>query len=237
MTAPIRDMDPRASSPLGEARHAMLLLILGCAVLALSSIAPRNRITWFIEVAPLFVVGPWLLLTWHRFRLSLLAYQLLFVLAFVLIVGAHYTYSMVPPGDWLQTKLGFQRNHFDRLAQFTAGAVTAILVRELLMRRTGLRPGVALFLLACAAALSASALHELAEWLSARQLGSRAEAFIGAQGDPWDTQWDLTWALIGAIAAQLLIARWHERQVQRLRERETLLSDPPQAPLAADQAG
>src|SRR5262245_10829887 len=120
--------------PLGEARQAVVLLILGCAALALSSIAPRNRLTWFLEVMPLFIAGPLLLLTWQRFRLTLLSYQLVFLHALVLIMGAHYTYALVPAGAWLQDAFDLSRNHYDRLGHFAQGFVPAILVREILLR-------------------------------------------------------------------------------------------------------
>ena len=44
--------------------------------------------------------------------------------------------------------------------------------------------------------------------------GEAADAFLGTQGDLWDTQWDMFLALCGAIAAQLLVGRWHDRLLE-----------------------
>ncbi|HEY9381774.1 MAG TPA: DUF2238 domain-containing protein [Burkholderiales bacterium] len=198
-----------------EARHAMVLLILGCAALALSSIAPRNRLTWFMEVLPVFIAGPLLMLTWQRFRLTLLSYQLIFIYAIILIGGAHYTYALVPPGEWVQHALNLDRNPYDRLAQFSQGFVSAILAREMLLRLTPLRRGRMLFFLVCCIGLAISAFYELLEWRAALAMHTKAEAFLGAQGDLWDTQRDMFAALIGAVLAQALLARWHERQLAR----------------------
>ena len=199
-----------------EARHAMVLLILGCAALALSSIAPRNRLTWFMEVLPVFIAGPLLMLTWQRFRLTLLSYQLIFIHAIILIVGAHYTYALVPAGEWVQHVLNLDRNPYDRLGHFAQGFVPAILAREILLRLTPLRRGRMLFFLVCCICLAISAFYELLEWGAALAMGEKADAFLGTQGDVWDTQWDMFVALVGAVLAQALLARWHDRQISRL---------------------
>ena len=199
-----------------EARHAMVLLILGCAALALSSIAPRNRLTWFMEVLPVFIAGPLLMLTWQRFRLTLLSYQLIFIHAIILIVGAHYTYALVPPGEWVQHALNLDRNPYDRLGHFAQGFVPAILAREILLRLTPLRRGRMLFFLVCCICLAISAFYELLEWGAALAMGEKADAFLGTQGDVWDTQWDMFVALVGAVLAQALLARRHDRQISRL---------------------
>ena len=199
-----------------EARHAMVLLILGCAALALSSIAPRNRLTWFMEVLPVFIAGPLLMLTWQRFRLTLLSYQLIFIYAIILIGGAHYTYALVPPGEWVQHALNLDRNPYDRLGHFAQGFVPAILAREILLRLTPLRRGRMLFFLVCCICLAISAFYELLEWGAALAMGEKADAFLGTQGDVWDTQWDMFVALVGAVLAQALLARRHDRQISRL---------------------
>lgn len=199
-----------------EARHAMVLLILGCAALALSSIAPRDRLTWFMEVLPVFIAGPLLMLTWQRFRLTLLSYQLIFIHAIILIVGAHYTYALVPAGEWVQHALSLDRNPYDRLGHFAQGFVPAILTREILLRLTPLRRGRMLFFLVCCVCLAISAFYELLEWWSALAMRENAAAFLGTQGDVWDTQWDMFVALVGAILAQVLLARRHDRQITRL---------------------
>lgn len=192
------------------------LLAAVTAVLVWSGILPRDRGTWLMEVVPVLVVVPILAATHRRFPLSPLLYLLIALHAAILCVGGHYTYAEVPAGFWFRDLLGLSRNHYDRLGHLFQGLVPALVARELLLRRTPLRPGGWLFTLATSVALAVSALYELGEWLAAVILGQGADAFLGTQGDPWDTQWDMFMALLGALLAQLLLARLQDRQLARL---------------------
>jgi len=197
-------------------REPRALLVLGILLLALSGLSPHDRFTWFLEVAPILAALPVLVLTARRFPLTPLAYRLIFLHAIVLMVGGHYTYAEVPLGFWIRDLFGFARNHYDRLGHFLQGFVPAILVREVLRRKTPVpRGGWLLFLTTCVC-MAISATYELFEWLMAVLSGSAAMAFLGTQGDVWDTQWDMLIALIGALTAQLLLSRLHERQLARL---------------------
>src|SRR5512140_3335173 len=186
------------------------------AVLVWSAILPRDRGTWLMEVAPVLVAVPILAATHRRFPLTPLLYLLIALHAAILCVGGHYTYAEVPAGFWFRDLLGLSRNHYDRLGHLFQGLVPALVARELLLRRTPLRPGRWLFTLATSVALAVSALYELGEWLAAVILGQGADAFLGTQGDPWDTQWDMFMALLGALLAQVLLARLQDRQLTRL---------------------
>jgi len=136
--------------------------------------------------------------------------------ATILMLGGHYTYAEVPLGNWVKDALGLARNHYDRLGHFAQGFVPAILAREILLRKTPLRSGRWLFFLVTCVCLAISACYELIEWWTAVATGEAATAFLGTQGDPWDTQWDMFIALIGAVTAQLLLARGHDRQLSAL---------------------
>ena len=197
-------------------REPLVLLVLAGVALAVSGIGPKDRFTWLLEVAPVLIGVPILLATYRRFPLTPLAYRLVFVHALILMLGGHYTYAEVPPGFWVRDLLGLARNPYDRLGHLAQGFVPAILARELLLRRTPLSRGGWLFTLVTAVCLSISALYELVEWGTAVLTGEAAEAFLGTQGDIWDTQWDMFVALLGALAAQLLLARLHDRELARL---------------------
>jgi len=199
-----------------DAAYPTALLGAVLVLLGWSAIAPHDRFTWFLEVAPVLIGAPVLLGTYARFRLTPLLYTLLAIHAGVLIVGGHYTYAEVPLGFWAQDAFGFARNHYDRIGHFAQGFVPAILARELLLRLTPLRVGNWLFFLVLCVCLAFSAFYELVEWWVAAATGSAAEAFLGTQGDPWDTQWDMFLALIGATTAQLLLSRLHDRQLAEL---------------------
>ena len=199
-------------------REPRLLLGAGAVLLVLSGIGPRDRATWMLEVAPILIAAPILILTARRFPLTPLAYRLIFVHSLVLMLGGHYTYAEVPLGFWMERVFGFARNHYDRLGHFTQGFVPAIVVREILIRRSPVAPGKWLVLLVLCVCLAISALYELVEWWTALLGGEGADAFLGTQGDQWDTQWDMFLALVGAAAALVLLSRLHDGQIARLEE-------------------
>jgi putative membrane protein len=145
-----------------------------------------------------------------------LVYGLIAVHACVLFIGGHYTYAEVPLGFWAQRMFGWTRNNYDRVGHFFQGFVPALVTREVLLRVTPLRRGAWLFFLVTCVCLAASALYELIEWRAAVALGQSADAFLGTQGDPWDTQEDMATALAGAVLAQLLLSRLHDRSIARL---------------------
>ena len=192
------------------------LLALVIAALVLSGIAPFDRVTWLLEVFPVLVALPLLIVSARRFPLSPLAYRLVALHALILIVGGHYTYARVPPGFWLQEMFDLSRNHYDRLGHLAQGFVPAILAREFLLRKTPLQRGGWLFVIVVSISLSISAMYELIEWWSALLGGEAADAFLGTQGDVWDTQWDMFCALVGALAAQVFLRRTHDRSLARL---------------------
>lgn len=199
-----------------RSREPAVLLFAALALLVLSGVGPKDRFTWWLEVAPILIGAPILVATYSRFPLTPLLYRLLFLHALVLMLGGHYTYAEVPLGFWVRDLFGLARNHYDRLGHFAQGFVPAILARELLRRKTPLMPGGWLFFLVTCVCLAFSALYELIEWWTAASTGTAAEAFLGTQGDVWDTQWDMFLALVGALAAQLLLARRHEKELRPL---------------------
>jgi putative membrane protein len=199
------------------AREPIVLLAAGGVALVVSAIHPKDYFTWLLEVAPILIGVPVLVATYRRFPLTPLAYRLILVHALILMVGGHYTYAEVPLGFWVQRALGLARNHYDRLGHFAQGFVPAVLAREILLRRSPLRPGKWLFFLVTCVCLAISACYEFVEWWTAVTTGDSATAFLGTQGDPWDTQWDMFLALVGAITAQVTLARAHDRQLEQLR--------------------
>ncbi len=196
-------------------RLPLALLILVVAALLWSAVGPHDRFTWWLEVAPVLIGLPILVASARRFPLTPLLQVLLALHAVVLIIGGHYTYAEVPVGFWVRDAFGFERNHYDRLGHLMQGFVPAILARELLLRTSALRGRWLPFLVVCAC-LAFSAFYEMIEWWTAAASGEDATAFLGTQGDPWDTQWDMFLALIGAITAQLTLAWLHDRQLARL---------------------
>jgi putative membrane protein len=197
-------------------REPLVLLAAGLLALAVTAIRPHDYFTWLLEVAPILIGVPILVWSYRRFPLTPLLYRLLLVHALILMLGGHYTYAEVPLGFWVRDALGLARNHYDRLGHFAQGFVPAILAREILLRKTPLRRGGWLFFLVTCVCLAFSAFYELVEWWTALISGEGATAFLGTQGDVWDTQWDMFLALVGCLTAQLTLSRAHDRQLARL---------------------
>ena len=199
-----------------QRREPAILLTATIVALIVSRIGAAEPGTWVLEVFPIFLAIPLLVATAKRFPLTPLAYRLLFVHALILMLGGHYTYAKVPVGFWVQDALHLGRNHYDRLGHFAQGFVPAIIAREVLLRRSPLQQGKWLFFLVICVCLAVSASYELIEWLAATLGGSSADAFLGTQGDVWDTQWDMFMALVGALTSLVLLSRVHDVQLRRL---------------------
>ena len=191
------------------------------AALVVSGVKPYDRATWWLEVAPVLIALPILVATHQRYPLTGLLYFLVAVHALVLIYGGAYTYARVPLGFWLQDALGFERNPYDRIGHFMQGFVPAMIAREILVRG-GFVNGRRMLAFVCVCiALAVSAFYELIEWWAALAFGQGAHEFLGTQGDPWDTQADMFFALVGASASLFLLSSLHDRQIERLRSAST----------------
>ena len=199
-------------------RRLTWFCLLLAPVLAWSAVRPHDYFTWFLEVVPVLIGLPIALALHRRFPLSNLLLVLLWWHGVILIFGGHYTYARVPLGDWAMSWFGWTRNNYDKLGHFAQGFVPAILTREILIRTSPLKGSKWLPFLVVSVCLAFSALYELIEWLTAVTSGAAAEDFLGTQGDPWDTQTDMAMALVGAIAAVVLLARWHDRSLEKLAE-------------------
>lgn len=183
-------------------------------VLIWSGIAPYDRLTWALEVAPAIIGLALIIATRRRFPLTPLLLWLVLAHAVVLMIGGHYTYALTPVGDWMSAWFGFERNNYDKIGHFMQGFVPAILAREVLIRRRVIAGKAWLNFLVVSVCLAFSAGYELIEWAVAEISSEAAEAFLGTQGYVWDTQSDMAWALFGAVVALLVLSRPHDRQLR-----------------------
>ena len=179
-----------------------------------SATNPKEYFTWFLEVLPAMIGAVLLLWTYNSFRLTTMLYILILLHMILLMVGGHYTYAEVPLFDTIKEYLGQDRNNFDKLGHFAQGFEPAILAREILIRKHVVNGSKWLIFIILSICLGFSALYELIEWQVAVWSGTEAKAFLGTQGYIWDTQSDMAYALFGAIAALLLLSRWHDRQLK-----------------------
>ncbi len=178
-----------------------------------SAIRPHDYFTWMLEVFPAIIGAVILASTYRRFRFTTLVYTLIAVHMIILMVGGHYTYAEVPIGNWIRDQFQLSRNHYDRLGHFAQGFVPAMIAREVLLRLNVLKRGRWLFVIVVSICLAVSALYELLEWTVSALTGSAGDAFLGTQGDVFDTQKDMAMALVGAVTALLTLSKFHDRQL------------------------
>jgi putative membrane protein len=199
-----------------------VLLILFSAVFVWSLIHPHDYFTWILEVFPAIIGIALIFALRRRFPLTPLVLTLLTLHAIILMVGGHYTYAEVPLGFWMKSAFHFTRNHYDRIGHFAQGFVPAMVAREVLIRRDVVRTRGWRYFIIVSICLAISASYELMEWLVSLATGSKGDAFLGTQGDVWDTQEDMATALIAALMAPLVLGRLQDRQIARLeRGRES----------------
>ncbi len=210
-----------------DAKLHLSLLALAAVVLSWSGTNPKDRLTWLLEVSPAIVAGVVLAAAYPRWRFTPLVIVLIAVHAMILMVGGKYTYAEVPAFNWLKDEFDLSRNYFDRVGHFAQGFVPAMVAREILLRQGILKRGGWLFFLVTCVCMAVSAFYEFIEWWTALAAGGAAEAFLGTQGDVWDTQWDMFTAMCGAIVAQLLLSRWHDRQIAARPAAETVRAGNP----------
>ena len=200
-------------------RVPLILLALLSPVFIWSWVDPYDRLVWWLEASPAVIAVILLGATAHRFRFTDLVYILVALHAVVLLIGANYTYARMPLFNHISEMLELGRNHYDRLGHIFQGFVPAIVARELLLRTSPLRPGKWLFTLIVLSSAGISAIYEIIEWLSAEIGHDGSDDFLGSQGDIWDAQKDMLLCTLGAMAAQLLLARRHDRQLANLTAR------------------
>lgn len=185
-------------------------------MLVWSAIQPHNSVAWILDAIPALAAFVAVLATHRQFALTPLAYGLILMLCALILIGAHYSFGKVPFFDWIKPLFGYQRNNFDKLAHFFQGFTPAIIFREILVRFGVFRNRRWLVAIVPALCLALSAAYELVEWAVAVILRDHAEDFLAIQGDPWDAQSDMAFALTGAIMSLALLSRQHDKQIERL---------------------
>ena len=201
-------------------KSLVLALVPLLGLLALSGARPYDRATWVLEVFPIFIALPILWATYHRFPLTTILYVCIFTHALVLMLGGAYTYARVPLGFEMAEVFGLHRNPYDKIGHFVQGLVPALVGREILIRGAYVHGRKMLAFVVVCIVLAISATYELIEWGAALAFGQGAVEFLGTQGDPWDTQSDMFFALIGGVAALALFSGIQDRQIGRLKIRQ-----------------
>lgn len=197
--------------------HLFLLLVV-TAVFIWSVIKPAGYLIWILEVSPAVIGLMIVLATYNKFRLTTLSYIIITILAIMMFVGGHYTYSKVPLFNWAKDIFHFNRNHYDRFGHFLKG-LFVIVIREILLRKTPITKGYWLLVIATSISLAIASLYEIIEWLSSKitREGKITKSFLGMQGDIWDAQWDMSLTLVGTILALLILSKLHNRLLKKFK--------------------
>jgi putative membrane protein len=200
----------------GIKRIHLLLLLVVIAVFIWSAIKPASYLTWMLEVSPAVVGLIIVIAAYNKFRFTTLSYVIMTILAIIMFVGGHYVYSKVPLFDWIKDAYDLKRNHYDRFGHLLKG-LFAIVLREMLLRKTPLTKGPWLFTIVISMSLAIAALYEIIEWLASKiaKGGKAIKDFLGTQGDIWDTQWDMLCCLVGSIVALLIFSKLHDRLLKK----------------------
>ncbi|OFI07113.1 inner membrane protein YjdF [Clostridium acetireducens DSM 10703] len=198
-----------------DKRLHLFLIISITIILIYSGINPFNRFTWFLEVIPAIIGGAVLIYIYPKFKFTNLVYILIWVHAIILIVGGHYTYAEMPLFNWIRDTFNFSRNYYDRLGHFAQGFIPAMVAREILIKNSIVNKKKWLGFIVICICLAISASYELIEFAVAKLTGTAAEAFLGTQGDVWDTQWDMFFALIGSIVSIFTLSRYQDNQLDK----------------------
>jgi len=197
-------------------RVHLVLLIIVIIVFIWSAIKPVSYYSWVLEVAPAVASIAIVLILYNKFRLTTLSYSIIAFVTILMFIGGHYIYSNVPLFDWLKDTWDLKRNHYDRFGHFMKGLI-AIVIREILLRKTLLYKGGWLNGIVISIVLAIASLYEIVEWLFAMLTkgGRASKDFLGTQGDIWDTQWDMVLSFAGSIIAIILLTKMHEQLLKR----------------------
>lgn len=202
---------------MGESRKKVHLILLGLVAIAyiFSAINPYDRLAWLGQSTPAVLYILLLIVIYSRFRFTNFAYVMVFLHVLLLLYGAHYTYSDNPLFNNLAEQFDWQRNYFDRVGHFMQGFVPAFLFKEFYLLGGYVKKGKILLLIVILSCLGLSAAYELGEFALVKILNVPIDTVMGTQGDPFDSHWDMLWALIGAGLAIFAFGPLHDQNIQR----------------------
>ncbi|UCF87268.1 MAG: DUF2238 domain-containing protein [Nitrospiraceae bacterium] len=200
-------------------KSIVLWLTIFFAVLIWSGINPHDYFTWLLEVSPALIGLALLAATYRRFQFTELTYWLILIHCIILMIGGHYTYARGPLFNWIRDTFELSRNHYDKVGHFAQGFIPAVIIREILIRKSPVKQGAWLFFIVVSVCLALSAFYEFIEWWVAVLSGTAADAFLGTQGYVWDTQSDMFLALLGAILSLIIFGKLHDRLLMEMSKK------------------
>lgn len=198
-----------------EKSHKLMLGVF-IVVLIWSAIKPYSFITWLPEALPAIVMVVGFGLTYNKYRLSNFAYFVIFIHIIIILIGSKYTYERNPLFNYLMERYNLNRNYYDRVGHFAQGFTPAIVAKEILLKEGYLKRSKIFYYILMSIVLAISAFYELIEFATSKITGIPGYIILSYQGDEWDTQWDMTMALIGGIIALALFRKIHDKSMKKL---------------------
>ena len=174
--------------------------------------APYPQQMYLQHIPTVLALASWPLLA-RRFPLTNPAFFCIAAFLLLHVVAARYIYSYVPYDEWssrllgfsITERFGFSRNHFDRVVHFSFGLLFVRPVWEVCVRYLRV-PRRFAYYVAFEFVLAFSMVYELVEWgLSLSLAGQDADAYNGQQGDMWDAQKDMSFAMLGASVSLFVL--------------------------------
>lgn len=193
-----------------------LMLIIFFIVLICSAYKPYSFITWLLEALPAIIMVLVLALTYRRFRFSNFVYLVVLVHMIILLIGSKYTYERNPLFNLFMEKWDLNRNYFDRVGHYAQGFTPALMAKELLLRKKYVKMNKMFYFIVICIVLAISAAWELLEFAASLISGVPGDEILSTQGVPWDTQWDMVMALLGAGTALIFFRNLHERYIKKM---------------------
>jgi putative membrane protein len=197
-------------------KYIYFLLTIFSVSFLLSIINPKEGFTCFLEVIPAVIGFLILAFTFKKFRFTNFTYTLILIHCIILFIGGHYTYAEVPFFDYIKEVFHQSRNNYDKVGHFAQGLVPAMIIRELFIRKKVIANQSFFNFIIVSICLAISAAYEFIEWFVSIATGDAGDAFLGTQGYVWDTQSDMLFATIGAIAGLILFSRIQDKQIQKI---------------------
>jgi len=193
------------------------ILVAFFAVLAWSGYRPpAGYFTWALEIFPAIIALVILASTIRKFEFTKLVYVLILFHSFILMIGGHTTYAEMPVFNWIRDHFGLERNYYDRLGHFAQGFVPALVAREYFIRRKIISSRKWLNVIVVMFLLGFAGFYEFIEWWVSLASGSKGDAFLGTQGDIWDTQWDMFMCFIGSIVSLTFLSKVHDKKISKM---------------------
>ncbi|OOZ35874.1 DUF2238 domain-containing protein [Solemya elarraichensis gill symbiont] len=190
-------------------KSLVVIFFLFWIVLAINPVDPG---TWALEnilVAAVFPVVLWLD---RQYSFNNLTFLSLTIYVILHLFGAHMTYNEMGYFTLISEWFGWERNYYDHLVHFLFGLMVFVPYFEIFYHQ-GISRKLS-YLLAFLFITGIGAWYEILEWITMVVFCKQPEEICSeaiTQGDMWDVQKDMAYAIIASVLALLLHILWGDK--------------------------